>query len=64
MLVGLGQSVEYGGLQLPRSPLLGASKVWESVTPFVPTRHPKTVRGVEVDTIVDLSTSGRVRPFE
>lgn len=33
--------------------LLGSSKIWTSVTPFVPTRHPKVVRGKEVDSIPD-----------
>jgi CRISPR-associated protein Csb2 len=51
ILVGLGQAADFGGLAFPRSPVLAASRVWESVTPFVPTRHPKFVRGVEVDGI-------------
>ena len=29
------------------------ARVWESVTPFIPTRHPKVRGGVEVDSIVD-----------
>ena len=58
LLVGLGQGADYGGFQTPRSPLVGESRIWESVTPFIPTRHPKTVRGVEVDTIEDQLRRG------
>lgn len=56
VLVGLGHASDYGGFKAPRSSLLAESLVWESVTPFVPTRHPKTVRGVEVDSIADQIT--------
>jgi CRISPR-associated protein Csb2 len=51
ILVGLGQPADFGGLAFPQSPALATSRVWESVTPFVPSRHPKIVRGVEVDSI-------------
>jgi CRISPR-associated protein Csb2 len=51
VLVGLGQPADYGGLQLPRAPVLAESRVWESVTPFVPTRYPKVVRGADIDSI-------------
>lgn len=53
VLVGLGSASDFGGLVSPRSPSLATSRVWESVTPFVPTRHPKYVRGAEVDGIED-----------
>ena len=58
ILVGLGQPSDFGGDALPRSRLLARSRVWESVTPFVPTRHPKTVRGVDRDGIQDQIRRG------
>jgi CRISPR-associated protein Csb2 len=58
ILVGLGQSADFGGVTSPRAPLLAESRIWESVTPFVPTRHPKKVRGVRVDTIEDQLRRG------
>jgi CRISPR-associated protein Csb2 len=58
ILVGLGEPEDFGGLQLPQAPALAASCVWESKTPFVPTRHPKVVRGVEKDTIEEQLCRG------
>lgn len=53
ILVGLGQPSDFG-ISAPRhAPLLGASRFWQSTTPFIPTRHPKQVRGVEIDGIAD-----------
>jgi CRISPR-associated protein Csb2 len=51
VLLGVGQATDFGGARRPHSPLLHQSTTWESVTPFVPTRHTKTVRGSEVDDI-------------
>lgn len=51
VLIGLGTAADYGGLAAPRSPLLASSRVWETQTPFIPTRHPKLVRGEWVDDI-------------
>lgn len=51
ILVGLGRPEDFGGIAEPSAPVLATSRVWQSVTPFVPTRHPKRVRGVDVDTI-------------
>jgi CRISPR-associated protein Csb2 len=53
VLTELGQAVEIGGIETPRSPVLAESRIWHSVTPFVPTRHPKMVRGVALDTVPD-----------
>jgi CRISPR-associated protein Csb2 len=53
ILVGLGASGDFGGVGPVRTRTLSKCRVWESLTPFVPTRHPKTVRGVEVDGIPD-----------
>ena len=58
VLVGLGQSADFGGLTLPRAPILAESRVWESLTPFVPTRHPKKVRGLDIETIEDQLRRG------
>ena len=58
ILIGLGQVQDFGGLKAPRAPALAESRVWESVTPFVPTRHAKVVRGVEVDTIEEQLSRG------
>jgi CRISPR-associated protein Csb2 len=48
-LVGIGQPTDYGTslrVQLPGgSSACGKSKVWRSVTPFVPTRHAKIRKG-------------------
>jgi CRISPR-associated protein Csb2 len=43
ILLGLGQSSDFAGLDPSRdqSPLLAEATDWRSVTPFVPTRHPK-----------------------
>lgn len=51
ILIGVGDAADFGGAMSPRSLLLHASTTWESLTPFVPTRHPKRVRGKEVDGI-------------
>jgi len=40
-LIGAGQAAELGATG---APLFAESKVWRSVTPFVPTRHPKRKR--------------------
>lgn len=53
VLIGLGKASEFGGASSPYAPVLGRSSEWLSVTPFIPTRHPKIVRGVQVDTIED-----------
>jgi CRISPR-associated protein Csb2 len=58
ILIGLGSASDYGGDRSPRSRVLTKSRVWESVTPFVPTRHPKMVRGVEQDGIEDQLRRG------
>jgi CRISPR-associated protein Csb2 len=58
VLVGLGQPDDFGGARAPRAGILARSRVWESVTPFVPTRHPKVVRGVAVETIEDQLRRG------
>lgn len=51
VLLGVGEASDFGGPTKPHSPLLHESTTWESVTPFVPTRHPKKVRGSDVDDI-------------
>lgn len=51
LLLGIGHPSDFGGTKRPYSPLLHRSTTWESITPFVPTRHPKLVRGMEVDDI-------------
>lgn len=53
ILTGLGRLEDYGGTIAPQARVLAKSRVWESVTPFVPVRHPKQVRGLRVDTIGD-----------
>jgi CRISPR-associated protein Csb2 len=58
VLVGLGSASDFGGFPQPHAPMLAQSRVWESVTPFVPPRHPKKVRGVHVDTIEDQLRRG------
>jgi CRISPR-associated protein Csb2 len=58
ILVGLGDASDFGGVTGPYAALLAESRIWESVTPFVPTRHPKKVRGVCVDTIEDQLRRG------
>ncbi len=52
VLTGLGAPRDYGGTQSPAAPCLASSCVWESHTPFVPTRHPKTVRGARQDDFI------------
>lgn len=51
VLLGVGDATDFGGAAQPHSRLLHESKTWDSVTPFVPTRHPKRVRGRDVDDI-------------
>ena len=51
VLLGVGDANDFGGAIPPYSPLLHESTTWESMTPFVPTRHPKKVRGSDVDDI-------------
>lgn len=59
ILVGLGQAEDFGGTAAKhRAPILAESRIWESLTPFVPTRHPKVVRGIEVDSIADQIRRG------
>lgn len=43
VLVGMGNPADFGGTVpgIERSAILGTSKVWESRTPFVLSRHPK-----------------------
>lgn len=53
ILVGVGDATDFGGMDLPQAPALATSCIWESATPFVPVRHPKTVRGQETNTIED-----------
>lgn len=53
ILIGLGQPSDFAGDAAPRSRILSRSAVWESVTPYVPTRHPKRARGLWVDRIED-----------
>lgn len=58
ILVGLGQPEDFGGAALPQAPILATSSTWESATPFVPVRHPKTARGVARDTIEEQLRRG------
>jgi CRISPR-associated protein Csb2 len=51
VLLGVGSAADFGGARTPYSQVLHESTTWESVTPFVPTRHPKIVGGLEVDDI-------------
>jgi CRISPR-associated protein Csb2 len=51
ILTGLGSAEDFGGTKAPRCAAVARSTVWRSLTPFVPTRHPKIVRGLAVDTI-------------
>lgn len=51
ILTGVGRPSDFGGAPSPRTPILSESRRWRSVTPFIPTRHPKIVRGAHVDTI-------------
>lgn len=46
VLLGLGNPIDFGGLDTAQGqcPLVAASQVWVSRTPFVLTRHPKTTR--------------------
>lgn len=53
ILTGLGRPEDFGGARPPQTRVLSRHDVWESVTPFVPTRHPKWVRGQQVDGISD-----------
>ena len=51
VLLGVGHAADFGGARRPHSTLLHESTTWESIAPFVPTRHPKTVRGKAIDDI-------------
>jgi len=51
VLLGVGHAADFGGAVAPYSSLLHLATTWESLTPFIPTRHPKIVRGTEVDDI-------------
>lgn len=51
VLLGVGDAADFGGATRPYSPILHESTTWESITPFVPTRFPKNVRGLDVDDI-------------
>lgn len=53
ILIGVGEAADFGGFTESTSAVLAESRIWQSVTPFVPTRHPKIVRGVEVDGIAE-----------
>lgn len=48
VLIGIGQPENFGGLnhRAGESLPLARSQVWRSLTPFVPTRHPKRRKGV------------------
>ena len=53
ILLGLGRPEDFAGFnaEAGQSPLLVTSRVWESRSPFVPTRHPKSkldVTGLQV----------------
>lgn len=56
-LIGVGEPGDYGGVRPEarqgRAPQLGAARVWESHTPFVPPRVPKVRRGVVRDSPED-----------
>lgn len=53
VLVGMWTNDDARDVGGQASPLLGTSRVWESLTPFVPTRHPKMKRGAIVDSVPD-----------
>jgi CRISPR-associated protein Csb2 len=61
VLLGVGDAADFGGATRPHSPLLHESTTWESMTPFVPTRHPKKVRGRDVDDIQSQVCRGCVQ---
>ncbi|MDG6224859.1 MAG: type I-U CRISPR-associated protein Csb2 [Candidatus Thermoplasmatota archaeon] len=46
VLIGIGTPSDYGGsIKISgQSPIMSESRIWESRTPFVPTRHPKYTR--------------------
>jgi len=56
VLIALGQARDYGAhLSAPgategRSPAVGTSRLWQSLTPVVLPRHPKKRRGVWIET--------------
>ena len=47
VLTGMWEDSELRALDDEASPLIATSATWRSLTPFVPTRHPKLRRGVE-----------------
>jgi CRISPR-associated protein Csb2 len=55
VLVGLGHPEDYGGMERggATTPIAAKARTWQSVTPFVLTRHPKRRRGVWLDTPED-----------
>lgn len=61
VLLGVGDAANFGGAERPHSRLLHDSRTWESLTPFVPTRHPKKVRGSDVDDIQSQVCRGCVQ---
>ncbi|NJK31809.1 MAG: type I-U CRISPR-associated protein Cas5/Cas6 [Deltaproteobacteria bacterium] len=58
VLLGVGNAADFGGASRPRSRLLHESTTWESLTPFVLTRHPKRVRGRDVDDVRSQVSQG------
>lgn len=46
ILLGMGKAMDFAGdnVVAGQCPLFSASTVWESRTPFIPTRHPKATR--------------------
>lgn len=69
VLLGVGSASDFGGTERPRTRLLATGRVWNSVTPFVPARHPKVVRGDPQDTIEQQISRGceqllGVRPLQ
>jgi CRISPR-associated protein Csb2 len=44
VLLGVGHASDFGGIHAPCSRLVHESRIWTSVTPFVPTRFPKKTR--------------------
>jgi CRISPR-associated protein Csb2 len=53
VLTGIGTMKDFGGIGSGTLPIVANARVWESVTPFVPTRHPKMVRGRLAESIPD-----------
>jgi CRISPR-associated protein Csb2 len=53
VLLGIGQPEDFGGLRAVdgQSDILATSRIWESRTPFIPTRHMKFRASDEVDIV-------------